>query len=207
MRKSTSALKNLRPFFTSVKTKVKYPRTGAFNKQISPQPVHKDRKLSFVEHDEGISITFGVESRQLSFHWLRDHCRSESSYNHDTHQKIILPHQIDPNIKPNSINVEEDQLVIQWPEGLTSTYDPSWLLENAYPGPEEKIPKFIWDDAAISEEHLSSFSYKEFMNDDEVLKDFLKQWLKYGFVVVEGVLDDSGKANIETTKRSVICIL
>ena len=175
-RKSITTLKNLWPFLTPVKRLERLASTTRkFNKKISPQPVHKDRKLSYIEYDEGISITFGAESRQLSFHWLRDHCRSKTSYNHETHQKIILPHRIDANIKPNTISVEDEKLVVQWPEGLKSTYDTSWLLENSYPGLEERIPKFIWDDAAITGEQLSSFAYKEFIKNDEVLKDFLKQ--------------------------------
>ena len=201
-RKYTSVVRSTWPLLSSNKITARCMATGKPKKKVSGQlSQNSNRTLTYTEYDEGISITFGAESRQLPFLWLRDHCRSKDSYNHDTHQKIILPHRIDPNIKPRELKVEGNKLVVDWPEGLRSTYDPVWILENSFPGLEERIPKFVWDDAAISREQLSPFSFNEFMNNEEVLKEFLKTVLKYGFAVVEGVLDQTGKASVETTKK------
>ncbi len=171
------------------------------NRKKRPDTEEDDnRTLQFTEFDEGVSINYGAESRQLLFHWLRDHCRAESSYNHQTHQKITLPHHIDANIKPKSVSVQDNQLVVSWPEGIHSRFDPEWLLVNSYPGVEERIPKFIWDDAAMTRERVEPISYERLMSEKAGLKEFLSTLLKYGFAIVRGVLDENWRADISTTK-------
>ena len=124
-RKYASVFRSAWPLLSSNKITARCMATGKPKKKVSGQlSQNSDRTLTYREYDEGISITFGAESRQLPFLWLRDHCRSKDSYNHNTHQKIILPHRIDPNIKPTELKIEGNKLVVYWPEGLRSTYAP-----------------------------------------------------------------------------------
>ncbi len=170
--------------------------------QGKPKVTETNRKLSFSEFEGGISIRFGSESRQLPHVWLRDHSRDPASYNHDTHQRNHMPHHIDPAIRPEEVSVQDNKLTVRWAGGQpVSTFDPEWLLENAYPGPEERVHRFIWDDAAISRESPQPVQMEEFMQKDETLKEFLRALLKYGFAMVDGVVDEDGKPTVEATEK------
>ena len=118
------------------------------------------RSLTYSVDNDFITINHADTSRKLSFHWLRDHSRSPESYNHDTFQKKILPHRIDPNIKPTDIQTQDDTLLVQWSDGDKASYNMSWLLENSYPGVKEPIPKLIWNKEILSKEDLPMVQFK-----------------------------------------------
>ncbi len=118
------------------------------------------RSLTYSVDNDFITINHGATSRKLSFHWLRDHSRSPESYNHDTFQKKILPHKIDPDIKATDIQTQDDSLQIQWSDGDKASYDLSWILENSYPGVKEAVPKLIWDKEILSKENVPMVQFK-----------------------------------------------
>ena len=48
----------------------------------------------------------------FNFVWLRDHCRSASSYNEATHQRSLDTGSIDLNIRPARTAVEDGHLLL-----------------------------------------------------------------------------------------------
>ncbi len=118
------------------------------------------RSLTYSVDNDFITINHRETNRKLSFHWLRDHSRSPESYNHIMFQKKILPHHIDPNIRPTEIQTQDDAILIKWSDGDEASYDMSWLLENSYPGIKEVVPKLTWNKEILRKENVQMFQFK-----------------------------------------------
>lgn len=57
-------------------------------------------------------LDYGGTRMHLNYVWLRDHCRSASSYNSKTHQRNVDTGSIDLTIRPVNTAVQDDQLVL-----------------------------------------------------------------------------------------------
>ncbi|XP_077361159.1 trimethyllysine dioxygenase, mitochondrial isoform X3 [Festucalex cinctus] len=133
----------------------------------------------------------------LDYVWLRDHCRSGSSFNFKTNQRNLDTGSIDLNIRPEHIQVQDEHLVITWPGGHTSKYSLSWLAENSYEGKKQSTvqPRILWNADIYNNAHVPSSKWDTFMSSDEELKKFLQNYLLYGIAFVDDV-----PATVEATE-------
>lgn len=63
-------------------------------------------------HVEPPEVSYGGTPTRFNYVWLRDHCRSASSYNSATHQRSLDTGSIELNLRPESSAVEDGQLVL-----------------------------------------------------------------------------------------------
>ncbi|KAK6195214.1 hypothetical protein SNE40_000687 [Patella caerulea] len=150
---------------------------------------------------KGDYLEFKSNSLQLSWLWLRDHCRCDVCYNHLTNQKNFL---IDPSISqsssftPANVELESDgqELKITWKDNHITRYDISWLKENSF-SRESKLPikQFYWTGEKMRSEDRPVVDYDDYMKTEEGLKQSLYYLLKYGFTIVQGspaTIEDTG---------------
>jgi len=93
--------------------------------------------------------------------------------------------QLDPNIKPKSLEANESSLSITWSDGHLSVYDATWLGERQFtPASAERRLKKNWIKTehwgSEMQEQVPSITYDQFMNDDHVLYDWLCNMEKIG---------------------------
>ncbi|XP_035999256.1 trimethyllysine dioxygenase, mitochondrial [Fundulus heteroclitus] len=134
--------------------------------------------------------------------WLRDHCRSASSYNSATHQRSLDTGSIELTVRPESSAVEGDQLVLTWPGGHVSRYSLSWLAEHSYEGRMKAAeqPRVLWNADVYQNASLSPAKWDKFMSCDDELKKFLQNYLLYGIAFVDDV-PTTVEATEEVTRR------
>lgn len=69
-------------------------------------------RMSVVIGEQQLSIFNGNTSSSFYYFWLRDHCRCDACYNHETFQRKSDIGGIDIDIKPNNWNLAEDKLQV-----------------------------------------------------------------------------------------------
>ena len=122
--------------------------------------------------------------RELNYIWLRENCRCEICYNHSTHQKKILPHHVDENIRAIRTQRLGDDLVVSWSDGHSSTYSIHWLQEHYYPAAGQKTKRYLWDSQAMDINDVPRVQFNEFVVEDEALKVGIQGGWVDGSVVV-----------------------
>ncbi|XP_034033610.1 trimethyllysine dioxygenase, mitochondrial isoform X2 [Thalassophryne amazonica] len=134
---------------------------------------------------------------RFNFVWLRDHCRSAASYNHQTRQRKLDTGSLDLSITPESARVHEDQLVLTWPGGHVTEYGLSWLAENSYEAQKLSSvqPRVLWNSEIYQKADVRAAKWDKFMECCDELKMFLQSYLLYGVAFVEGV-----PASVEATQ-------
>ncbi|CAG0901044.1 unnamed protein product [Darwinula stevensoni] len=84
--------------------------------------IDRERKVVEVCTESG-------ERLSLPWIWLRDHCRSATSYNHRTFQRKQDLLAIPLHLEPTRARVENDTLFVQWDDGYESESGIKWLAE------------------------------------------------------------------------------
>ncbi|XP_050389735.1 trimethyllysine dioxygenase, mitochondrial [Patella vulgata] len=149
-------------------------------------------------------LEFKSNNLQLSWLWLRDHCRCEVCYNHVTNQKNFL---VDPSgsqsssVTPENVELESDgqELKITWKDNHITRYDIPWLKENSFSTEsKQRIKQFFWTGEKMRSEDRPVVDYEDHMKTEEGLKQSLYYLLKYGFTIVQGApvtIKDTGKVS------------
>nr|XP_046267316.1 trimethyllysine dioxygenase, mitochondrial isoform X2 [Scatophagus argus] len=142
-------------------------------------------------------LSYGGTSMHFNYVWLRDHCRSASSYNSETNQRNVDTGSIDLTIRPDDASVHDDHLVLLWPGGQVSKYSLSWLAENSYERKKQSSvqPRILWNSDIYKNANVPSAKWDTFMSSDDELKKFLQNYLLYGIAFVEDV-----PATVEATE-------
>ncbi|MED6234902.1 hypothetical protein ATANTOWER_007357 [Ataeniobius toweri] len=147
-------------------------------------------------------VSHGGTPMRFNYVWLRDHCRSASSYNSSTHQRSLDTGSVELTVRPESSAVEDDQLVLTWPDGHVSKYSLSWLAKNSYEGRKKATeqPRVLWNANIYQNASISSIKWNTFMSCDNELKKFLQNYLLYGIAFVDDV-PTTVEATEEVTQR------
>ena len=122
--------------------------------------------------------------KELNYIWLRENCRCEICYNHSTHQKNILPHHVDENIRAIRTQRLRDDLEVSWSDGHSSTYSIRWLQEHYYPAAGQKTKRYLWDSQALNINDVPRVQFNEFVEEDDALEvgiNFIHKWISYYF--------------------------
>lgn len=153
--------------------------------------------VTFQSLDNCLVLNYGGTQMRLNYVWLRDHCRSASSYNTKTNQRNVDTGSIDLTIRPADTTVQDGHLVLTWPGGHVSQYSLSWLAENSYEGQKQKTiqPRILWNSDIYKNANISSAKWDMFMSCDEEVKNFLQNYLLYGIAFVDDV-----PATVEATE-------
>ncbi|KAK4316303.1 hypothetical protein Pmani_012523 [Petrolisthes manimaculis] len=149
--------------------------------------------------------------------WLRDNCQCSKCVDPSTKQKLVDTPALDVNIKPLSLTISENgMLEITWSEDgdiHKSEYDPVWLhkygqsfmhnsfesdmvdVDQVYQRPEMEL----WDRTTIWA-NFPEMSYKEMMESDNGLRQWLDLFYRFGVAVLRGVPTEENKIQ-EVVKR------
>ncbi|KAH7318428.1 hypothetical protein B0I35DRAFT_478936 [Stachybotrys elegans] len=112
----------------------------------SPVTLHKD--------DSGrLLLQSGGDKTHLSSYWLRDNCRCSTCVNQDTLQRENELIQLDLDVKPLDIIVEEDGVRVTWTDSHTSHHPWEYLLKALHKTPkafETTTEHKLWDASIAS---------------------------------------------------------
>lgn len=139
---------------------------------------------------------------RFNYTWLRDHCRSESSYNSSTNQRTLDTGSIDLSIRPHNTALEDGHLILTWPNGHVTKYSLSWLAKNSYEGKKQSTvhPRILWNSDIYNKANVQSAKWDKFMSCDDELKKFLQSYVLYGIAFVDDV-PATEEATEQVTKR------
>lgn len=147
--------------------------------------------------DNCLELHYDGNPMLFNYIWLRDHCRSDSSFNSKTHQRNLDTASIDLSIRPVSSRVEDGDLLLQWPDSHVTRYELSWLAENSYEENRKSTvqPRVLWDSDIYNKANVSAAKWEKFMSCDSELKRFLQNYILYGIAFVQDV-----PATVEATE-------
>ncbi|KAI8770578.1 trimethyllysine dioxygenase, mitochondrial, partial [Biomphalaria glabrata] len=145
-------------------------------------------QFSVVCNDECVQVSFADHTLKIPLIWLRDHCRSEKFYNHNTHQKIPQSGLSELDLSPAEICLVDNNsaVSITWKDGHVSKFNLDWLANNFYPGKlVSQSKRQYWNNEIVLEEGLQTVSYNDHMTYDDGLKKSLTNLVKFGFCIIE----------------------
>lgn len=147
--------------------------------------------------DHCLELHYDGTNMHLNYVWLRDHCRSESSFNAKTNQRNLDTASIDLSIRPVSTKVEDGYLLLEWGDSHVTRYDLSWLAANSYEGKRKSTvqPRVLWNSDIYNKANVPAAKWDKFMSCDSELKKFLQNYLLYGIAFVQDV-----PATVEATE-------
>lgn len=133
----------------------------------------------------------GASSLVLPFLWLRDNC--PTAFDPQTGERNFDLLSVPDDLKPASVEIEGDRLVIAWPDGHVSRFEHSWLLAHR-PGvarPDAAaLPRKLWRAADLPQ--LPRFPGAQILADDRALLDFLVTTQSLGLALVDGLAPGQG---------------
>ncbi|KAL3042321.1 hypothetical protein OYC64_020294 [Pagothenia borchgrevinki] len=147
--------------------------------------------------EDCLEVNYGGAPMRFNYVWLRDHCRSDASYNSSTNQRNLDTASIDLSIRPDNTTVQDGHLVLTWPGGHVSKYSLSWLAENSYEENKQSTiqPRILWNSDTYKKANIPSAKWESFMSCDDEVKNFLRNYLLYGIAFVDDV-----PATVEATE-------
>ena len=152
-----------------------------------------------------------TEPLVLSHFWLRDHCRCDECYAHDTYQRRLNLLDIPIDIKPTETHIQETELRIKckcavkmiffeisdsyYPsagtDGHESTYNIIELANSQYQKVKQQFTTaqapILWRKADIEAAGYARVSFLDYLNDKETAKSVVESLVKYGVAFIENV--------------------
>ncbi|KAM9324139.1 trimethyllysine dioxygenase, mitochondrial [Gastrophryne carolinensis] len=147
------------------------------------------QECSWVLHKDHFELLYSGTCMRFDYVWLRDHCRSASCYNTKTNQRSLDTASVELDIKPAQVRVDGTTLYLTWPDGHMTRYGLQWLAQNSYEGQKQQLvqPRILWNAQIYKEANVPAVGYSDFLNTNEGLIDFLKNFLLYGIAFVDDV--------------------
>ncbi|TNN86846.1 Trimethyllysine dioxygenase, mitochondrial [Liparis tanakae] len=154
-------------------------------------------EATFQSLEDCLVLNNGGATMRLNYLWLRDHCRSPSSYNSQSNQRNLDTASVDLNIRPDHTTVQDGHLILTWPGGHVTKYSLSWLAENSYEGKKQSTvqPCIPWNSDIYNNANPPSAKWDKFMSSDDEVEKFLHNYLLYGIAFVDDV-----PATVEATE-------
>ena len=147
--------------------------------------------------ERAFTITWADQSvTEFPFIWLRDNDPHE--LHPDTRERVFDLTSVRLDISPDSFELNQDGLIVRWPERTDpSVYAREWLYVHR-PGQSRedpsKVQHTLWDRDTMRE--IPRADAQECMNSTETLKNALVTAKREGLLIVDG-LDDRPEAGEE----------
>lgn len=138
--------------------------------------------------ERGLDVHFRNNGKNvlLPWLWLRDHCRAEHSFNHETGQRKQTPTELDSAIAAVSLEWagEANELTVQWNNGEPGGRYPAEFFahiaaDSGVIGEEFIAPK-LWDVAALND-NTPTAEFEEIADGGAT---WLMKLAEYGFVLI-----------------------
>ena len=154
--------------------------------------------LERYDDDKCLKITWSnSDSQMYPYPWLRDNCRCDSCYSHSTYSRTTCLLDLDVEAVPQDMTLSSNgyKLDIKWPDGHTSEYSSSFLLENRFSQSKDDHifhPEFrYW--ANDLDKVLRHFRFSDVIEKDSVLYEMLMELKTLGICRVTGVGKQEGQ--------------
>lgn len=140
------------------------------------------------DEDQLLEVRVFPENQEvvrIPYLWLRDHCHSESCFNHSTQQRIPDLKLLTRDLTPESVQVDGTNLLIKWRDDHQTVFSFDWLAEHFYPGKFcRSTQRTFWDKEKIESSPLPTVPYEAHMTSEEGLRQSLQNLVKFGFTMV-----------------------
>ena len=166
---------------------------SAIPQQSTPLPLSS---LERYDDDKCLKITWNNgDSQTYPYPWLRDNCRCDSCYSHSTYSRTACFLDLDVEAVPQDVALSSDgnSLDIKWPDGHTSEYPTSWLLENRFSKSEDDHifhPKFRYWANDLDKPH---FKFSDIIEKDSVLSEMLMELKTSGICHITDAGNQEGR--------------
>jgi len=138
----------------------------------------------------GVQVVFVDEQRALyPYIWLRDN--DPSGFHPDTRERTFDLTTVSVDIQPLNIDFTSSALIVSWPDGVVSRFEPDWLYQHQPGIPRSDasaVKRQMW--SAQTLDAIPRFSAQQCHEDNTALSDMLVALKRFGLVVVEGLDDD-----------------
>jgi len=131
-----------------------------------------------IKKDESVEITWkNGETTLLPNLWLRDNCACDVCRNTQTTEKLFQLAQVDVNLKPETVDLIEDELHLLWPDGHRSVYEGAVIRTLTIP---KTTHLRLWS----SEFRPQQFDYEKFKHNDSIAVDAIEDFLITGAILL-----------------------
>ncbi len=134
------------------------------------------------------------QQNKYHYFWLRENCTSENTTHKTTKQKLLEFRQINPEIYPQKIEIDQKYLTITWNTDHVSRYELAWI----YKRPLQKLPIKTW--LPKDAENFKVHQFEKIMGDDQAAYACLGDFLTYGIAKVTGAPQEKGHV-VRLTER------
>ncbi|MBV4488535.1 gamma-butyrobetaine dioxygenase [Pseudomonas sp. SWRI153] len=150
-----------------------------------------------------------ADGRISPFHhlWLRDNCPCDRCVYSVTREQVFEIVDTPDDLKPTATHIDNDGcLLIDWPDGHHSRFDPGWLRAHAYDDVSraERLAGIPQSHLWRSDLQIPVFEYTVLMNDNSALLQWLLAVRDIGLTQVRGVPTDPGSLKLIAQRISFI---
>tara|TARA_B100000900_G_scaffold238201_1_gene202310 strand:+ start:487 stop:1575 length:1089 start_codon:yes stop_codon:yes gene_type:complete len=114
----------------------------------------------------------------LPFLWLRDNCPCDNCRVQETQEKRFMIHSIPPDLKPKSVNVDENSVTVEWPDNHKTriNFQDIRFLKNA-----RKPRKVMWSYDFIP----NYYDWSNFLEEDDIAIDAYTNFISTGAICIK----------------------
>ena len=138
--------------------------------------------------NDHLSISWGDDFKsKYHFLWLRDNC--PSAIHPTANMRVFNILTVSKKIFPKKINLNQNQLDIDWSEGShKSTFNLRWLRDHCYTEINNKkydSPYIFWDSNLKKNFSKIKLNHNDIISNDSYLKKWLKLLHSHGFAIIK----------------------
>ncbi|XP_048579372.1 gamma-butyrobetaine dioxygenase isoform X2 [Nematostella vectensis] len=139
--------------------------------------------------DNGLEITCKENvTHYFPYMYLRDHCACASCYHQTSQQRLNYITNLDLNIKPSKVHIQEGLLSITWTDRHVSEFDLKRLISRKLTNQSARKYKFAHEDVVLwdGKQGIPSLDFMSVLNYKRVLLDWLQALRDHGLVLMTG---------------------
>ena len=138
-----------------------------------------------IQHDSHLIYN----NQPFNYFWLKDNCSCNKCL-HPSGQRLQEILDLDLTITPESVTIEDNDLVITWRDGHLSRYNPLFFNKiQSFTADKDRTSdvdqKIFWD--AQLDASSISFSYPEILSNNEIKRDWLRAVDQCGLAFLQSV--------------------
>lgn len=144
------------------------------------------------------------ETVRVSYVWLRDHCRCNGCFNHETFQRTFSILDLPRDVKPVSYEIRHEALNVVWKDGHSSSYQLEFIFNSQLPAYKESLAlkylkPVLWDRETITScPDVCRVTLNHLLCEDDAVKQLVSSLITYGVAFIERV-----PANQQSTEMAV----
>ena len=152
--------------------------------------------IQAIADDQTLSVQWNDATSRFHHAWLRHHCPCPACLDPSTKQRKIDLALIPGHIRPLEVQVAKNEVRVRWDDGHESSFDGSWLQENAYDGFVKDNVKpgygsiayeseiMLWNKKIIEANPPPEYNFDEIKNNPSLIPSLIDKLFRFGFLFV-----------------------